>query len=355
VTSTETGEATQAEVGRCPACGSAERELLFRSHDWVHEVAGSFPIRRCSRCRSLYPDPRPAPEALDAYYPADYYAYTPHPRHELWTRTDPAARLWYAVKRAALRRRGYTHHGGSAVLAATVARLPVVRSRATFSLGITLHPWRSGGALLDVGCGNGRYLDLMRALGWSRAVGVDTSATAVARAREHLGVEAHAGELADVGLPAETFDTVSIAHTLEHVADPVALLSEVHRVTKPEGRIAIVVPNAASLTSRAWREHWLGLDAPRHLCVFTSEGLRRALDRAGLRAESIVTSPRTSYVVALLSRSRAAGDPHHVQANPHHRFGGRRRLLAGAVGVLEGVLCPLGVPVGEEIWAVARR
>ena len=44
--------------------------------------------------------------------------------------------------------------------------------------------WRGRGRLLDVGCGNGSYLSLMRTLGWDVAgVDVDPQAVAVCRAR----------------------------------------------------------------------------------------------------------------------------------------------------------------------------
>jgi len=261
--------------------------------------------------------------------------------------------VWYSTKRGTLRRHGYAHHGGSALLAATVGRLPVARHETTFSLGILLHPWVEGASLLDVGCGNGRYLDLMRALGWSRVVGVDTSASAVRAAREQLGIEAHCGDVRDVGLPDGSFHAVSISHTLEHVDDPAAVLAEIRRATKPGGRIAIVVPNVRSLLSRTLRESWLHLDTPRHLVVFSPRGLRSAVERAGLQLESLTTSPRGAYGVALLSMIRAAGEPHPGFKDPP-RFGLRRRLAARTLAGLERALCAARASVGEELFAVAR-
>jgi 2-polyprenyl-3-methyl-5-hydroxy-6-metoxy-1,4-benzoquinol methylase len=87
-----------------------------------------------------------------------------------------------------------------------------------------LHPYVEGGSLLEVGCGSGRYLDLMRALGWKRVVGVDFSAKAVEQAKDTLGLEVYCGELRDVVLEPESFDAVSLSHTLEHVPDPIDFL-----------------------------------------------------------------------------------------------------------------------------------
>ena len=170
---------------------------MFDSHDWIYGVPGRFSLFECSRCRCVYPDPRPSPESLGQYYPkGEYYAYHPPSRYRLFARGGVAAGAWYALARGVLRKEyGYSCLGGSRALAATVGRLPAIHERATFSLGPLLHPFTASGTVLDVGCGSGTYLDLMRALGWERVVGVDLSTSAIATAREALGVEAYAGEL----------------------------------------------------------------------------------------------------------------------------------------------------------------
>lgn len=343
-------------VARCPACASPERSFLFASRDWIHELPGEFPLMRCAGCGCVYPDPRPSPDALGGYYPEDgYYAYAPPSPYRLFARTDPPARLWYAAARGILAAGyGYDRLGGSRALAATLGRIPPLHRRATFSLGVLLHPFRPGGALLDVGCGAGGYLDLMRALGWERVVGVDISEGAVATARDALGLEAYVGELADAAFPDDTFDAVTLSHTVEHVADPVALLAEVRRVTRPGGRVAIHVPNVDSMLSRRLGEHWLGLETPRHLVNFSPTGMRTVLDRAGLRIESVRTVAQGSYGVALFSTSRARGDPHSAYTDDRHRYPLRRRAEAAALATAEAALCRLDRPAGELIAAVAR-
>ena len=344
-------------VGRCPACGSGRRHLDFVSHDWIYEVPGEFELMRCEECASLYPDPRPAPDALAEFYPSgEYYAYAGAGRYDLFRREGDAARLWYATVKGVLSAHfGYSELSGSRILAATIGRLPAVRERATFGEGPLLHRWVPNGALLDVGSGAGTYLDLMRALGWSRVVGVDISEEAASRGRERLGVEIHVGDLRDVGLSAESFDAVTLSHALEHVDDPVAVLAEVRRVLRPNGRVAIAVPNVRSMLSRLLREHWLGLETPRHLVNFSPAGLRTAVERSGLRVESVTTSARGARGVALFSISRARGDSRDAYTNELHRFPLYRRLTASGLAGLERVLCLVRMPVGELIYGVARR
>jgi SAM-dependent methyltransferase len=300
-------------------------------------------------------DPRPTPAALAARYETDSYAHAERHPVRLFDRDDPRARAWYAVRRGALRRAGYRHLADDVpALASAVARLPWVHRRATFSLGVLLHPWQPDAALLEVGCGSGGYLDLMRALGWRRVVGVDISEAAIGQARETLALEAHRGDVRDLHLEAASFDAVSMSHTLEHVDDPVAVLTEVRRVTRPRGRVAIVVPNIESLQARLLRGAWAGLDAPRHLVNFTPTGLRSAIEGAGLSVEHLSTSAANAYPFALWSLRRARGRGHPEAVLGHSQYGVGERALAHGLASVERTVQLAGLPVGEEICAVAR-
>jgi 2-polyprenyl-3-methyl-5-hydroxy-6-metoxy-1,4-benzoquinol methylase len=289
------------------------------------------------------------------YYPAeDYYAYSAPGRHVLFARSELPARLWYMLVRGLLSRHyGYPFAGFGAA-AVLVRAIPPLRERATHRLGVLLHPWRPEGAVLDVGCGAGSYLDLMRALGWSRTVGVDISQSAVESARG-LGLEAYAGELADANFRDGEFDAVSLSHTLEHVGDPVGLLREVKRVTKPGGRVAIVVPNVQSVSSRIFGQRWVGLETPRHLVNYSKDALAKVLDEAGLSVERLATSTQGARRTALFSLSRRRGDPHSVYSDDQHRFPVARHATAASIAAVEVALCALDRPLGELLVAVARR
>lgn len=356
-----TGEPIAAplvEVGaECPVCASKNVERLFTASDKLHGYAGEFGVARCDDCGLLYLNERPAPHALAAYYPADYYAYKPPAAHSLFERTSTHAALWYAVKKSVLAHQyGYRHFTGSRFVA-NILRLPFLgplHSRVTFTLDVMLHPFVENGSLLEVGCGSGMYLDLMRSLGWERVVGVDINAGAIAQAQESLGLEAYCGELGDVDFADESFDAVSLSHTLEHIAEPRALLANLYRILRPNGRIAIVVPNLESLASRRFGENWFHLDVPRHTVNFTRHSLALALRRAGFVIETVKTRAMGSYDVALLSKARQAGDP-PVGNAPLPPQSLARRAQALSLSLLEQALCGLGRPAGEELLIAARK
>lgn len=81
--------------------------------------------------------------------------------------------------------------------------------------------------ILDVGCGANKYPD---------AIGIDYNPRTDADVVHDLGVVPY--PFAD-----NEFDRVICRHVVEHVPDMMALITELHRITKPGGRIEIVTPH----------------------------------------------------------------------------------------------------------------
>jgi SAM-dependent methyltransferase len=140
--------------------------------------------------------------------------------------------------------------------------------------------WVSNGRALDIGCGNGVFLDRIRRHGWD-VLGIDTSPAAAAAARESFGITVHVGELEDAPIQARSFDFIHMSHVIEHLARPVATLRRVAHLLRPGGRLYVETPNIDSLAFRWSREYWFALDAPRHLWLFSPATLARALSQSG--------------------------------------------------------------------------
>jgi SAM-dependent methyltransferase len=140
--------------------------------------------------------------------------------------------------------------------------------------------------VLDVGCATGDLLLAIRSRGNPHVTGVETSAAAVAVARER-GLNVVQGELTDAGFPVGAFDTVLASHTLEHVPDPLAFMREVRRVLVPDGVVILWLPNADAVEARLFGRYWMGYDAPRHLSTFTVGTLGSLLSASGFRIEEV--------------------------------------------------------------------
>jgi hypothetical protein len=60
-----------------------------------------------------------------------------------------------------------------------------------------------------------------------------------------------------------------------------------HRILKPGGLAIIRVPNLSTWDARLFGRYWVGLDAPRHLYVFSTKTLTALLDKTGFQVRQL--------------------------------------------------------------------
>ncbi|MGI8792787.1 MAG: class I SAM-dependent methyltransferase [Acidimicrobiales bacterium] len=144
----------------------------------------------------------------------------------------------------------------------------------------------SGGTVLDLGCGNGRWSREAAAVA-SRVVGVDHNADLIEEAKrltDSPKVDYFAGDVADT--PNGPFDVALVIHLLEHVADPVSLLNGLRGVARA---ILVEVPDfeADSLNvARLWAGRPFSSDGD-HVREYTEQMLRSHLADAGWQSAAV--------------------------------------------------------------------
>lgn len=231
---------------------------------------------------------------------------------------------------------------------AALSCLPSWRERAL--LGTMCLNGAGKGTLLDIGCGDGEFLSLMRDAGWD-VIGIEPDPVAARRAEHAHSVRVIAGDLQDARIADASVDAVTMSHVIEHAADPLGMLRGCRRLLKPQGKIIVVTPNLAGWGSRAFRECWVHLDPPRHLYLFSPATLRRCCEAAGLRVELLRTSARTAaWVWAASDSIRKKG-----RFRRESDFTWRRRLEGAALQVHERIAQRSDDrnPLGEELVVIA--
>jgi ubiquinone/menaquinone biosynthesis C-methylase UbiE len=159
---------------------------------------------------------------------------------------------------------------------------------------------------LDLGAGEGR---LSRELGAAELVLADVSRVALERARRRLPQAESALLEPDAPLPFDdsSFELVLCAETIEHVRDVQLLLSEVRRVLRPGGTLALTTPAHGRLTglavlARGFERSFDPLSP--HVRFFTARSLRRLLGELGFDVRSL--RRRSGTLLALATRWRCA-------------------------------------------------
>ena len=148
---------------------------------------------------------------------------------------------------------------------------------------------------LDLGIGDGR---LAAALKVSELTGADVSAVAIDRARRRLPDArlAHVEPDEPLPFPDGEFDLVLCTETLEHVRDTQLALSEIRRVLRPGGRLALTTPAASRIRSLL---HGAEHPFSPHLRAFSKGTLRSTLHEMGFDVQQLTTRKATLLVVAV--------------------------------------------------------
>ncbi|HOC56205.1 MAG TPA: class I SAM-dependent methyltransferase [Verrucomicrobiota bacterium] len=207
---------------------------------------------------------------------------------------------------------------------------------------------RPEGRLLDLGCGSGQWLMAMRKLGW-HVEGVDFDSRA-AQAAAKRGLAIRCGALEQQNFPDRTFDAVTMSHVIEHLPDPLGTLTECARILKPGGSLVLWTPNTASLGHRLLKQHWRGLEPPRHLHLFAPRSIHTLLTRGGFSRISIRTH-NSSYFWQQSFRlwARNAG------THPGYSVKLAAKLGPSLLAVLETALLVAGTGTGEWLDVHACR
>lgn len=285
----------------CEVCGESSYTCLFSQYDLTHRVTDElFTVVRCRGCRLLFLNPRPTRAEIGGYYPDSYYPEAaPRQKGDL----RRAAKRWSGRIRRWIAQDFYGYPVPASMRRWQWARRLLLWPEFAWRRwrGRGLLPWAGRGRLLDVGCGSGGNLAVLEEQGWDVS-GLDASAVAVAQAQVRFGGRVRHGDLASIGYPERSFDTVLFSHVLEHLHGPLPLLKEVWRILDWDGRIVILCPNAGSLEARMFGRWWFPWELPRHLYHYERATLTRVLEAAGFQIESVATGLGSLYCMASLDR-----------------------------------------------------
>ena len=228
----------------CNLCGQSKERIIATQN--------SYKMVECINCGFIYLNPRPNEEVLNQLY------QTYH------SRNSDGASSWALLMNKIYKETAHC-----------------IRKR-----------FPDPGKLLDIGCGYGHFLNLMKNYGWD-TFGLEPSTPATAYART-LKLKVSCETLENTSHNSNSFNVITMFYVLEHLSDPVTALLKVNNILKPGGLLVLRVPHTTpivKLLSSVGIKNNL-YDIPFHLSDFSPKTIQSVLEKTGF--EAIHTFPGKS-------------------------------------------------------------
>lgn len=349
----ETKDGNEIRTYSCPKCYLCgnEGKLLYQSvKDRLFGAPGEWNLKKCTNpeCGLVWLDPMPLEEdigkAYQTYYTHQDTSHIP----------DTVLRRFYRLIKEGYLANKYGYLNSKV---ATWQRLLSLLmyfdpSRcANLDFSVMYLPSQPNASLLEVGCGGGRMLKIMKDLGWN-VEGVDFDPSAVENAKSK-GLCVNCGTLSSQGYPDNNFDVITMSHLIEHIHEPLKLLDECYRILKPGGKLVIVTPNIKALGHTYFKESWLHLDPPRHLHIFTPNSLENLTKKAGFSTTNRLTAIRDANGLFLASRSIQQTGKYNMSTPQTKNL--KSRIWTKTLQLWEWLILKVRPNVGEEIVLIGKK
>ncbi|MGB7581908.1 MAG: class I SAM-dependent methyltransferase [Sedimentisphaerales bacterium] len=233
----------------CNICQRDNATPLWMAIDRLHGFEGKFQYVQCKGCGLVYMNPQIAPERISQFYPDDYAP----------------------------------HQAGSASTGKNVHKPDLPR--------MILDTLNSQSSVLDIGCGNGEFLNRVRQFCRCRVSGVDTSENAVLCAKKQCGLDVFRGEITAAPFEEKSFDLITAWSCIEHMNNPAQAVKKIFALCKPGGFLFIKTPNYDSFAAKLFKDKWYHLDCPRHLYIFSPAAITALLEKSGFEAVNVYHKP----------------------------------------------------------------
>jgi 2-polyprenyl-3-methyl-5-hydroxy-6-metoxy-1,4-benzoquinol methylase len=237
------------QKGVCPLCGIDYPHVeIAHGPDFEYRTTDDqeFRLTRCTGCGMIMLDPRPVDDAISSLYPPEYEPY----RFEQLNPIVKAGRDFVQRRKTRLIER-YASESGT---------------------------------IVDVGCGSGALLRLLREQTGDRfhLIGWDYPGPHLDKLSAD-GIETIAAALDSASAPSDV-DVFVLNQVIEHVPYPDRLMAKLAGALRPGGHVIIETPNTRALDA-GWfsKRYWGGYHIPRHMVLFDDRNLRQLVERVGLR------------------------------------------------------------------------
>ncbi len=238
-------------IAVCPVCQSTSTELVSQVKDLELQTSDQlYDYYGCENCEAIFIHPQPL-DQLAQIYPDHYYSNS-----------------------------GGDHQS-------ILGKVKEYLDRRMFKK-VTQPLKGEQLAALDVGGGSGWMLNVLTQVEprvtYTAVVDINDIAKTAANRNGH---DFFCSRI-EVFETTRRYDVIILLNLIEHVANPAQVLTKMHQLLTPGGRLIIKTPNTDTLDRRLFINHyWGGLHCPRHWILFNAENFTRLANQQGLEVADL--------------------------------------------------------------------
>lgn len=156
------------------------------------------------------------------------------------------------------------------------------------------------GSLLEIGCGNGFFLEEALRQGYKTVAGVEPGEPSIAKARADIRPFIKQGMFSKEMFANQKFDCICIFQTLDHLIDPNKVISDAYAILNPGGIIISINHNEKALTAKIFGEKSPIIDIE-HTYLYNPKTMRTIFEKNGFVVEKIFYPKSLHYTGYLFS------------------------------------------------------
>ena len=162
--------------------------------------------------------------------------------------------------------------------------------------------YRKTNLLLDVGCGQGWFLETAKKRGWV-VYGTEFSEQAVKICIDK-GIIMKQGVLNPSDFGDLKFDIIYSSEVLEHINNPVPELTNMNKLLRSKGLLYLTTPNFNCYLRHKFKASYNIIEYPEHLSYYTPKTLHFVLNKTGFKKKKLLTTG-----ISLTRAENSSGKP----------------------------------------------
>lgn len=259
---------------KCPICNNSKRNESFKVKELQQGLREEFEYIECKNCGCLFI--KDIPQNINKYYDINY---APHNNKN-------------TIKEKIIEK----------IYGMYITDNKFIKHVIGDNVGVSTKFWNSfirngiiakDSSILDIGCGDGKFLHILKSAGFKDLTGMDLF---IDKENMQKGIKIFQCSLEEFN-PKRKYDVIISNHAFEHMDNQLENLKCFENLVKPDGIIIIRIPVKSEAIWKEYGVNWFQIDAPRHFFLHTIDSFKILCSKTNLAIDKIIFDSSDSCLI----------------------------------------------------------